>query len=247
MSVMNRLLQFCSALVLAGAALPSLAATIVPTEYVAEGSNNVMRVTPGNGGKLNFSVEIFDWTDTRMCSAEGEIVGNKAVLRRKDMAEDCIVTFLPDKNYMEVRTSEACSKSYCKEESGFDGFYERFPGCTIAERAATRKQFRALYDKKDYAAAMAKLDPVLVSCRKALSQVEQGWIRNDLALVQLKLGLADRCLATLKPLAGDADKSDEELAANFANCQGCKKDMLAKRMPMIRATRTNLRLCRDVP
>ena len=66
---------------------------------------------------------------------------------------------------------------------------------------------------------------------------DQAWIRNDLALTQLRLGDAAACRKTLEPLAQDASKSDASIREDYPGFEADAQIRLA------RATRTNLKLC----
>jgi hypothetical protein len=71
-----------------------------------------------------------------------------------------------------------------------------------------------------------------------LTGVTKGWIRNDLALAQLRSGDAAACRQTLAPLAEEAGRTDEQLRENYPPVDA---DVV---LPMLKAARTNLRLCR---
>lgn len=84
----------------------------------------------------------------------------------------------------------------------------------------------------------AQLEPAFNNCAKTLDWLETGWIRNDLAITQYRLGDSAGCLRTLEPLAKDAAKSDAQI----------RDEMVAPTdvenwLPVVKAARTNLKLC----
>ena len=173
---------------------------------------------------------------------KGEIIAGKATLRKSGMKQSCVLRFTQKKNDIDVDgTIDICEQNYCELASIVNQYFKP-PGCTAPERSQARKEFKALYDKKEYSAAMAKLDPVFVNCGKILEALEMGWVRNDLALVQNKLQMPDRCLTTLQPLAEEAASSD---TAIINNCEICSDEYNKKYLSMIKATRTNLRMCKS--
>ncbi|MFZ6744415.1 hypothetical protein ACO0LC_14405 [Undibacterium sp. JH2W] len=173
---------------------------------------------------------------------KGEIIGGKATLRKSGMKQNCVLRFTQKKNDIEVDGNiDVCEQNYC-DLASIASQYFRPPGCSAPERSQARKEFKVLYDKKDYSAAMAKLDPVFVNCGKILEPLEMGWLRNDLALVQYKLQMPERCLATLQPLAEEAVQPDNVI---INNCETCTDEFNQKYLSMIKATRTNLRMCKS--
>ena len=85
---------------------------------------------------------------------------------------------------------------------------------------------------------MATLAPLLSQCQRTLDWLSEPWLRNDLALAQLRAGDAAACRATLAPLAADAARSDEAIRNDYP-----PSDADAY-LSVLKATRTNLKLCR---
>jgi len=84
------------------------------------------------------------------------------------------------------------------------------------------------------------LKPIIDGCAKTLDWFGDGWIRNDLAITEYKLGNAAACQQILKPLADEAAMTDEDLRDNYppANADS--------HFHLIKATRANLKLCGGV-
>jgi hypothetical protein len=74
-----------------------------------------------------------------------------------------------------------------------------------------------------------------------MSWLETASIRNDLAVTQYHLHDRAACLSTLDPLAADAAKSDAAIRENFPPTDA--DDYL----PLVKAARTNLKLCNALP
>jgi len=124
--------------------------------------------------------------------------------------------------------------------ASFEGIYAlAAPGCSRSAVTATRRTFQQLYDKRQFAEARAKLQPLLKDCVRTLGEVEDGRIRNDLAVTMHKLGELAACREVLAPLAEEAKLTDAQVRDNYPPSDA---DV---RLPVVRATRTNLRLCGD--
>lgn len=206
-------------------------ATPMPDTYARKGGGGYLVVQP-NG---KFRIQTLGGNgDT--CKLEGTIVGGHARLA----GSACAVTFTPIGYRVEVAAlkADAC-RSFCGEMAWFGGDYlGPTPACNRKAIAASRKSFKRAYDAKDYYLAQAALAPVLQECDERLTGVTTGWIRNDLALAQLRAGDAAACRKTLAPLAAEAGKSDQELRETYPPVDA---DVV---LPMIKAARTNLSLCR---
>ncbi|PXX46508.1 hypothetical protein [Undibacterium pigrum] len=238
MTAFHRPLQFCLLVVLSSLSLYSQAQQITPGEYLSEAAYSKLNITTNSAGKLIFSLESHG---EGSCLMKGEIIAGKATLRKSGMKQNCLLRFTQKKNDIEVDgTIDICEQNYC-ELASITNLYFKPPGCTAPERSQARKEFKALYDKKEYSAAMAKLDPVFVNCGKILEPLEMGWLRNDLALVQYKLQMPDRCMTTLQSLAEEAAMADNAI---INNCDRCTDEYNQKYLSMIKATRTNLRICK---
>jgi hypothetical protein len=219
-------------LLLFGAGIASAQLATPPAgDYIYEGGAGSLRVKP-NG---HFDITTVG-SNAHTCTLDGTIVRGKAKL--DDTA--CVVNFTAKGGAIEVGTngSDDCRQS-CGMRASFEGTYTKpSPACTDKAVATTRKTFKRQYDAKDYAAAQATLAPVLGECDKTLGWITEGRIRNDLALTQFKLGDRAACLKTLEPLAEDATRTDQGVKDYYPPADA--DDIL----PVVRATRTNLKLCR---
>ena len=111
-------------------------------------------------------------------------------------------------------------------------------GCDSGSVGRTRDEFKDLYSRRDYSKASRTLTKILNGCTKTMWWLDLGSIRNDLAITQYHLHRPKDCLKTLEPLAADASLSDEDIRKNFAPTDADNY------LPIVRATRTNLELCR---
>lgn len=237
MPLFPRFLQLCIVLVLCSTSPLSQAQQIIPGEYVSEGAYSKLNITTDKAGKLSFSIHS---QGEGSCDMKGDIVAGKATLRKSGTKQNCVLRFTQKKNEIAVDGSiDICEQNHCSLASITEQYFQ-LPTCSTAERSQTRKEFKVLYDKKDYASALAKLEPILANCGKILDRLELGWLRNDVALAQYKMQMPDRCTATLQPLAEDAALSDTILETY---CDSCTDEINTKYHSMIKATRTNLKLC----
>lgn len=123
--------------------------------------------------------------------------------------------------------------------ASFSGTYIKpAPACTDKAVANSRRTFKRQYDAKDYAAAQTTLAPVLGGCDRTIDWITKGWIRNDLALAQMRGGDRAACLKTLQPLIEDAAMTDDEIKSSYPPSDA---EIF---LPVVRAARTNLKLCR---
>jgi hypothetical protein len=200
-------------------------------EYIYEGGAGFLRVKPN--GHFDISTT---GSNAHTCTLDGTIARGKAKL--DDSA--CVVNFTVKGGAIEVGTngSEDCRLS-CGMRASFEGTYTK-PSAACTDKAVTtsRKTFKRQYDARDYAAAQTTLAPVLGECDKTLDWITKGRLRNDLALTQFKLGDRAACLKTLEPLAEDAARTDQGVKDYYPPADA--DDIL----PVVRATRTNLKLCR---
>ena len=174
-----------------------------------------------------------------VCSLDGEVEGGKATLEGTDDKTPCIVTFSSTGEGVKVSASEsAACRDYCGARASFEGLY-LLPSarCTKNSVASSRKSFKQLYDTRQYADALAKLSPVLTLCSRTMNKSVEGRIRNDLAVTMHKLSDLSGCLLVLQPLANDAALTDDGVRENYPPSDA---DMM---LPIVRATRTNLKLC----
>lgn len=227
------------------ALIPTLAsaqqAPIKAGEYIAEGGSGYLSIKQGPKGLLTFSIESIH-VNGHMCSADGKIVGQQAILDT-EKSDKCIIKFTPKGADIDVSVNdEQICHYFCgMRANGFEGLYLKPPaGCSSKEVKTRRAEFKRLYDKKNYSKAQTLLSAVLNDCATILDSREMGWIRNDLALTYYKLNDRESCRKTLQPLAELATLSDKQLEEEY----GIRPMDLASDLPMIKATRTNLKLCK---
>lgn len=221
--------------VLAQPAAPHLS----PGDYVAEGGSGWMRLTPGKAGTLNFSIETVG-DNGHACSLDGVLKNGRAKLDGAEDGKPCTVAMAltPEGITVAGVPWDACMV-HCGARATFEAvFFKPAPACEAKTVAATRKRFKQHYDNKAFQQARDLLAPLLQTCARSLNWLETGRMRNDLAVTHHKLGEWDACRQVLKPLEEDARMSDAGIRENFAPLDA---DLY---LPIVRATRTNLKLCR---
>lgn len=210
---------------------------ISPGEYIYEGGWGTLTITRNKKGGLAFDISTIG-TNAHTCSLSGDMRNGRAELEASEQDKPCVVTFTPSAKGVEVTDNDNICHYYCGMRAGFTGSYIKPPpGCESRAMQKTRAEFKRLYDRKAYAQARAKLEPLLKNCSELIHWSDMGWIRNDLAITQYKLGDYAGCRATLQPLVEDSTKTEEGLRETYAPTDA------EIAMPIARATRTNLRLC----
>ena len=214
-----------------------------PGDYVTERGWGTLAITRDKSGALKFSLEAMGG-NAHSCSLDGEIRNGRATLEALDKGKPCVVTFTAKADGITVDSVDGViCRYFCGMRAMFEGQYLKpAPGCAPAQVSATRKEFKSLYDRKDYAAARAKLESAFTSCAKTIDWLDTGWIRNDLALAQLRSGDAAACLRTLEPLAKDAARSDAQIRDEMVSPTD-----VDNWLPVIHAARTILKLCSSAP
>jgi hypothetical protein len=209
-------------------------------DYITEGGSGYLSIKQGPKGLLAFTIESLH-VNGHMCSADGKIVGQQAILETGN--GNCIIKFTLKSADIDVSVNdEQICHYFCgMRANGFEGLYLKPPnGCTSKEIKTRRAEFKRLYDKKNYSQAQMLLKGVLNDCVKTLDSRAIGWIRNDLALTYYKLNDRESCSKILLPLAELAALSDKQLEEEY----GVRPMDLASDLPIIKATRTNLKLCK---
>jgi len=217
---------------LLGAGLASAQTSTPPAgEYIYEGGSGALRVKADG----RFDITTIG-ANAHTCALDGTIVRGKATIADSG----CVVSFAVNADKVAVTTNgaEQC-RDNCGMRATFEGTYTRpTPACTDKAVANSRKSFKRQYDARDYATALNTLSPLLSECDKTLDWITKGWMRNDIALTQFKLNDRAACLRTLQPLAEDAARTDDGIKENYPPADA---DIF---LPVVRATRTNLKLCR---
>ncbi len=227
--------------------LPAVAqagATLRLGEYISEHSQGQLSLKPGKGSAMLFSLESVG-ANGHTCSLEGELQverelrRGRATLEAMEAKDPCIVTMTATPAGIEVKDGDSGScRFYCGARASFDAtYFLPAPACREKTVMTTRNTFKRLYDGKKFAEARAMLEPLLNDCTRTLYWLDEGRIRNDLAVTLHKLGDLAACRDVLKPLSEDARMSDTKLQESYPPTD------LESVMPIVRSTRTNLRLC----
>lgn len=210
--------------------------SLEPGEYITEKGWGHLQLSQ-RGSVLTFSIESVTGED--YCTLDGTIQGNQGSTKSDNGSPACSLKFTTTLQGINVtaNTPAEC-KVFCGFNGDFEGPYLKVPdGCGRDKLDRTRKEFKRLYDGKDYKAALTTLSPVLANCQPTLEWEQEGAIRNDLAIAQYKNGLYDQCLKTLEPYAADARKTDDAVTEEWAPA-------LADRyLSIVKAARTNIALC----
>ncbi len=198
-----------------------------------------LSLKPGKAGALNFSISSLG-DNGHNCSLEGEVRNGRAKLEGIEEKKPCIVTMTLTPAGIDVKggPGDACM-GHCGVRATFEMVYFKpSAACTSKAVAATRKSFKQQYDRKQFEPARALLEPLLKECDRSLDWLEKGRVRNDLAVTLHKLGDLAACRAVLKPLEEDAKLTDAGIRENYPPTDA------ENFLPIVRATRTNLKLCR---
>lgn len=223
-------------------AQPAPATRLEAGEYITEKGWGTLTLRQGGGGRLSFVIEAVG-ANGHTCGLEGEVVKGRATLETDEESGPCRVSFTPRGGGIEsvevvAEDAEAC-RYFCGMRAVFEGLYLKPPaGCAPAARETARTEFKRLYDKKAYPQALARLEPVLEGCARFVGWIEEGWIRNDLAITLLKTGDLAGCRRLLEPLAADAARTEEELREEYPPSDADSY------LPVVKAARTNLKLCK---
>ncbi|MDO9359733.1 MAG: hypothetical protein Q7T70_12170 [Polaromonas sp.] len=209
----------------------SQTSTPTPGSYVInDGAWGTLQIGPQ--GK--FQIETVG-PNAHICGLDGVMTDGKSKLK----GSNCEVQFSLEGQDVRVtpRPPEAC-KEFCGMRAWFEGVYKKPPPpCTRQSIAQARKKFKKEYVAKSYSEALSTLSPVVTQCQDFLHKVDWAWVLNDLALTQLRLGDSKACIRTLQSLAADAALSDEAIMQKYPPADADAY------VPVMGATRTNLKLC----
>lgn len=214
------------------------APAIAAGEYLAPRGGGTLAVKVA-GRRTTFRIDAVA-ENLNTCTLEGAIEGGIARLEGADGPRACVVKFTPVAGGIEVAETSAnrACEFHCGLNAGFEGTYRLpAPQCRDSAVAAARREFKRRYDARDWAGAREKLEPVFLACSDFWDWVDEARVRNDLAVTMHKLGEVARCRLLLDPLAAHARTRDEELRAQLPPM------VVDAYLPVVRATRTNLRLC----
>uniref|UniRef100_UPI0040569182 hypothetical protein n=1 Tax=Candidatus Electronema sp. TaxID=2698783 RepID=UPI0040569182 len=205
-----------------------------PGTYIYEGGFGELIIKLEVNGKLTFSIgTIFrGMVFMPICVLSGKLEGSKSIISISDEMEhikdmNCIVYFSSTSDGVNVDSSNC--DYFCGTNASFDGLYLKpATGCKANEISRSRKKFKQLYDRKAFDKAYAVLSPVLKNCERVLEREDAGWIRNDIAITEYKMGHYSDCIKTLSPLL----KEDQELLYKTGSYE-----------PILNVTRFNMGLC----
>jgi hypothetical protein len=210
--------------------------SLQPGEYITEKGWGHLQLSE-RGSVLAFSIESVAAED--YCTLDGTIQGNRGIAKSDNGPSVCTVKFTSTLQGIDVAvTTPTECKTFCGYNGSFEGPYLKVKdGCGRNDIDRTRKEFKRLYDGKNYNAALTTLSPVLANCQPTLEWEEEGAVRNDLAIAQYKNGLHSACLETLGQYSEDAMKDDE------AVMEGWTPALADRYLSIVKAARTNIALC----
>jgi hypothetical protein len=88
-----------------------------------------------------------------------------------------------------------------------------------------------------FADAGALLAPIAGKCSNWLTELDNGWIDNDLALTYYRSGDSSACRTTLKPWLDLAQTPDDTIKGDYPPSDA------AEMLRIAQATRANMKLC----
>jgi hypothetical protein len=225
-------IHFKTLVLLIGLAASALsnAQSPAPGTYIYEGGGGTLNIHPNQTFDLNTV-----GGNAHLCGLSGQLTGPNSALANSQ----CVVTIAKKGYDLQVSTNgDASCRDFCGMRAGFEGLYIRPSGeCTASAVTRARKEFKMQYDHKQYASAVQTLEPLLTLCARVLNWQDERWMRNDLALAQLRSGNAAVCRKTLEPLQELSNMSDDEIRAMPEPAYTDTWLAIAK------ATRTNRKLC----
>ncbi len=227
-----------AALAMVLAAAPAVA-QIKTGEYVNGAGFGVLHITPEKSAGLRFQLNARG-ANFHVCELSGVIRNGEALLDdSSDNKRPCIVTFKVVKEGIDVNSKfERTCSAYCGARASFEGVYATPPaGCAPSQVRGNRNRFKAMFDRKAYAEARDLLAPVLKNCLNTMSNYDEGWVRNDFALTQHRLGDNAGCRETLKPWLELAQTHDEQIRGDYPPSDA---DMMLR---LAGATRANMSVC----
>lgn len=212
---------------------------VEPGKYITKGGWGHLSIYKNNDGSLAFDISSLG-ANAHSCNLKGTIKNGQAILKGSEENKPCIVTFHRTGDQIEVAENNNACRYYCGARAGFPGAYLKAKqGCSEIKKS--RDEFKRLYNKKAYAQARDVLEPVVKNCEDVMDPMEIGWVRNDLAITQYKLGEFTECLHTLQPLEKVAKQTDDELFDSYSG----QPAFAESSVKIAKATRTNIKLCRQ--
>lgn len=238
---LNNFLKYWTAAVLAAVAgVPGAFAQLAPGEYVMAAGYGVLRVSPIKAGAQSFDLNVRG-VNFHTCELSGQV--RNGVARMEESSDDkrpCVVTFTASRvGGVEVGSQHAgACRTYCGARAHFEGSYVLAPpACAPSAVRRARDRFKALYDKKSYAEARALLVPVVEKCGDLISEFDDAWVRNDLAITHYRMGELRACRDTLSRWVELARQPDREIKDGYPPSDADEMLRIAN------ATRYNMKLC----
>jgi hypothetical protein len=190
--------------------------SLVPGQYIYTGGGGSLEVKRLTDEKMHFTIATVGG-NAHTCSLKGEIVNGEASLNVRVKNQKCVVSFRSTDGGISVSggDTEAC-RNFCGMRAMFDGVYlkpER--GCSDIERHQRRQEFQRKYRGKDYLGAAPILEDILLRCKNVIDWLEEGHIRNDLAITLYHLGRSADCQKTLEPLLAYEIRTEDGLRASL--------------------------------
>ena len=210
--------------------------------YATEEGWGQLTVRSGSAGAMTFSI-MTNSTGTSGCALRGTL--KRSIGTARDGLRACSIHFKRNHDGVELVAdpNSATCQELCGANGNFEGEYRAIlPLCTPAGVSTARNAFMRDYKARNYSNSVLTLRSVLDHCAPVLDEFQRGAIRNDLALAQYKSGDQGACLATLEPYRADANRRDDEIEKDWSGSPS-SLDLLSKYLGLIKAVRTNLRLC----
>ena len=210
--------------------------------YATEEGWGQLSIRPASGGVEAFSITT-NSTGTSGCELKGTL--KRGIGTARNGSQACSIRFRRIQDGVQLvadSTSTAC-RDFCGANGSFEGEYRAIlPLCTPTGVNKVRRAFSQDYKAKQYANSAMTLRSLLDRCTQVLDEFQLGAIRNDLALAQYKDGDRGACIATLEPYRNDANRQDDDIAKDWSGGSS-GSDLATKYLTIVRAARTNLRMC----
>lgn len=201
-----------------------------PGTYVLKGGSGTLVLTELMRGG-HFTLDVVGG-NAHSCQLQGPWTAARG------KADNCSVSLERTVDGVDVRSldDDAC-RAFCGARAWFEGHYLKpLPECTAARVTSTRARFLSAYRRKQFAVAVALLQPVVQRCADVLNTFDEMDVRNDLAVAQHHAGNDQGCLDTLAPMKDLAAQPEDEVGQG----EPAYTEILQR---IAKATRTNLALC----
>jgi hypothetical protein len=218
----------------------SALAQSIPGEYITEKGWGNLKIKKDKDGSTKFDIGAMG-ANGHSCGLDGTIKNGVAKMDPDgaEPNEKCTVKFKNTEKGIEVIPNGDGCRYYCGMRASFDGNYLKVSQeCTNTTIVKIKKEFLSLYKSKKYEEAISKLEPVINNCSKTLYWLEDGRIRNDLAVAYAKVKKFNECSKILDPLKEDAQKDEEDLKNEYSPSDA------ESYWSIIKSTKTNLKLCK---